>query len=357
MHYLCNEFNNSAFTLHFTLNTFVLALHLVILSLHELYISFKISLQNLISTKFVFFKIRRLLPLTKGAALEVMSVETYATRHAHTASVQDKRRAYKFARKERISQWELIEGVKNASSVCLSWYGASKLERRSLLRYDYQQQLLVRHKHSSSTMHKDLAYFKEHPVRQDLVPNDVSEVSESNVASALAAVAVPLVKPSNAPTTSQTTTKTADDSMPVIIGSTPAAPLPNSSNTTTTGSGSSNNNNNSDCMIIAHMGPSTPSGHHLPPPHQHQHHQLQHGVSLPPPPPPPLPPPPTMQTNQPMTGHMQSHPHQHQHPHQPPPGGMLADTHSTLLSHLNSKVQQHQMMQQQQQMNVNRVNF
>jgi hypothetical protein len=47
--------------------------------------------------------------------------------------------------------------VKNASSLCMSWYGSSKLEKKSL-RYEYQQKLLVRHKHMN--MHKELSYFK-----------------------------------------------------------------------------------------------------------------------------------------------------------------------------------------------------
>jgi hypothetical protein len=121
------------------------------------------------------------LPLNKSSLLDVLTVESYSTTasKSHT-SLQDKRRGFKFARKERISQWELIEGVKNASSVCLSWYGASKLERRSLLRYDYQQRLLVRHKHA--TVHKDLAYFKERPIsKHDLLPNDLIDIPEVRI--------------------------------------------------------------------------------------------------------------------------------------------------------------------------------
>ncbi len=59
--------------------------------------------------------------------------------------------------KEKTSTWELIEGVKNASSLCLSWYGSSKIERK-MLRYEYQQKLLIRHKHLN--IHKELTYFK-----------------------------------------------------------------------------------------------------------------------------------------------------------------------------------------------------
>lgn len=91
-----------------------------------------------------------------------MTVESYTTTASKSqTSLPDKRRGYKFARKERISQWELIEGVKNASSVSATWFGAAKIERRSVLRYDYQQKLLVRHKHSA--VPANLAYFKDPP--------------------------------------------------------------------------------------------------------------------------------------------------------------------------------------------------
>jgi hypothetical protein len=59
--------------------------------------------------------------------------------------------------KEKINNWELIEGVKNASAICLSWYSASKLERK-MLRYEYQRKLLIKHTHMS--LPKDYGFFK-----------------------------------------------------------------------------------------------------------------------------------------------------------------------------------------------------
>ena len=119
--------------------------------------------------------IRRLMPLNRNACLDVLTVDSFATigPKAYT-SILDKRRGYKFARKEKINTWELIEGVKNASSLCLSWYGSSKLEKK-MLRYEYQQKLLVRHNHMN--IHKELTYFKEKPE----VPSDIMDAVEPYV--------------------------------------------------------------------------------------------------------------------------------------------------------------------------------
>ena len=70
-----------------------------------------------------------------------------------------------------MSTWELIEGVKNASSLCLTWYGPTKIERK-MLRYEYQQKLLIRHRHLN--IHKELSYFREKPE----VPNDLIEIAQ-----------------------------------------------------------------------------------------------------------------------------------------------------------------------------------
>ena len=115
------------------------------------------------------------MPLNRSACLDVLTVDAFATTTSKTISnFYDKRRSFKFARKEKISTWELIEGVKNASSLCLSWYGSTKLERK-MLRYEYQQKLLLRHKHLN--IHKELTYFKD---KSD-VPNDLMEASEPTI--------------------------------------------------------------------------------------------------------------------------------------------------------------------------------
>lgn len=115
------------------------------------------------------------MPLNRSACLDVLTVDSYATTTSKTISnFYDKRRAFKFARKEKISTWELIEGVKNASSLCLSWYGSTKLERK-MLRYEYQQKLLMRHKHMN--IHRELTYFKD----KCEVPNDLMEASEPTI--------------------------------------------------------------------------------------------------------------------------------------------------------------------------------
>ena len=102
--------------------------------------------------------IRRIMPLNRNACLDVMTVDPFATTATKTfPNSLDKRKGFKFLRKEKISTWELIEGVKNASSLCMSWYGSSKIERK-MLRYEYQQKLLVRHRHLN--IHKELTYFK-----------------------------------------------------------------------------------------------------------------------------------------------------------------------------------------------------
>ena len=124
------------------------------------------------------------MPLNRNACLDILTVDSFATTGPKAySSILDKRRGYKFARKEKISTWELIEGVKNASSLCLSWYGSSKLEKK-MLRYEYQQKLLLRHKHMNT--HKELTYFKD----KNEAPADMIEVVEPTVA-----VVVPLPPP------------------------------------------------------------------------------------------------------------------------------------------------------------------
>lgn len=126
------------------------------------------------NTKAINF-IRKLLPLNRSSNLEIMTVESSCTTASKTlANLLDKRRGFKFVRKEKVSTWELIEGVKNASALCLSWYGFSKLEKK-MLRYEYQQRLLVRHKHMN--IHKELSYLKDKPD----VPNDVIELPEPTI--------------------------------------------------------------------------------------------------------------------------------------------------------------------------------
>jgi len=88
------------------------------------------------NTKAINF-IRRLMPLSRSvcssASLDVMTVDAYsASAFKAFSNATDKRRGYKFARKERVSTWELIEGVKNASSLCSPWYGTAKIERKML---------------------------------------------------------------------------------------------------------------------------------------------------------------------------------------------------------------------------------
>lgn len=116
--------------------------------------------------------IRRLMPLSKNAYIDIMTIDPSTTLASKTfANSLDKRKGYKFLKKERVSTWELIEGVKNASSLCFSWFGSTKIERK-ILRYEYQQKLLIRHKHLN--IHKELTYFKEKPE----VPSDLIEVGQ-----------------------------------------------------------------------------------------------------------------------------------------------------------------------------------
>jgi len=125
------------------------------------------------------------MPLNRNACLEVLTVDSITVTGPNTyASVLDKRRGYMFAKKERINAWELIEGVKNASSLCFSWYGGSKLEKK-MLRYEYQQKLLARHNHMN--IHKELTSFKEKP---DVNSTDMIEATEPYVP-----VEVPLPPP------------------------------------------------------------------------------------------------------------------------------------------------------------------
>lgn len=122
--------------------------------------------------------LRRLMPVGRSAFVEAITVDVNPIGAAKTlANFHDKRRGFKFARKEKVSTWELIEGVKNASSICPTWYGSSRLEKKTL-RYEYQQKLLARHKHTN--MHKELSYFKEKPeVSSELIEIDEAVMTEA----------------------------------------------------------------------------------------------------------------------------------------------------------------------------------
>lgn len=115
------------------------------------------------------------MPLSKASCIDTMLIDqNYQVASKTFTSSLDKRKGFKFSKKERISTWELIEGVKNASALCQSWFGYCKIDRR-MLRYEYQQKLLVRHKHLN--VHKELAYFKEKPE----VPADLLEIGQQLV--------------------------------------------------------------------------------------------------------------------------------------------------------------------------------
>ncbi len=115
------------------------------------------------------------MPLNRNGCLDVMTVDPFATTATKTfPNSLDKRKGFKYLRKEKISTWELIEGVKNASSLCMSWYGSSKIERK-MLRYEHQQKLLVRHKHLN--IHKELTYFSE----KSQLPNDIVEIGQQQI--------------------------------------------------------------------------------------------------------------------------------------------------------------------------------
>lgn len=115
------------------------------------------------------------MPLSKASCIDTMLIDqNYQVASKTFPSSLDKRKGFKFSKKERISTWELIEGVKNASALCQSWFGYCKIDRR-MLRYEYQQKLLVRHKHLN--VHKELAYFKEKPE----VPADLLEIGQQLV--------------------------------------------------------------------------------------------------------------------------------------------------------------------------------
>jgi len=119
--------------------------------------------------------IRRIMPLSKTTCVDTFTIDqNFQVASKTLASSLDKRKGYKFAKKERVSTWELVEGVKNASALCSSWFGLAKIERK-MLRYESQQKLLIRHKHLN--MHKDLGYFKEKPE----VPSDLIEVGQQAV--------------------------------------------------------------------------------------------------------------------------------------------------------------------------------
>ncbi|CAF0769772.1 unnamed protein product, partial [Brachionus calyciflorus] len=254
--------------------------------------------------------IRKIMPLNRSACLDTLVVESYSTTASKTlANLLDKRRGFKFARKEKISTWELIEGVKNASSLCLSWYGYNKLERK-MLRYEYQQKLLLRHKHMN--IHKELTLFKEKPE----VPNDLIDLPEPVIIETVKKEQKPVLnssvnKPplSNMNTSSSLQSFLTSDQMKTNINSPALCNVPNADIVVL----GSNLPNQMDMMMPQHVNPQIPM--------QQQHYMQGQQAQM----------------------SQQSHP---SHPMMSQQMPQMAQNHTQIMNRLQNQMQQHQQMQQ-----------
>ena len=52
------------------------------------------------------------------------------------------------ASKQKLNAWEIIEGLKNPAPLCLTWFGARKIERK-LLKYEEEGIHLQHHEHGN----------------------------------------------------------------------------------------------------------------------------------------------------------------------------------------------------------------
>jgi len=277
--------------------------------------------------------IRRLMPLTKNTSIDIFTIDqNFQVASKTLATSLDKRKGYKFAKKERVSTWELVEGVKNASALCTSWFGVAKIERK-MLRYEYQQKLLIRHKHLN--MHRDLAYFKEKPD----VPNDLIDVGQQ------------IILPT--PSTPQTQTNASMNNQSGVANGTSTTKkeksdllLLNGGGTTTSPGGSQLNqssHSNADIVILGStqstmpvMNLNSPIGHGLAPQHmQQQHHQqIIHSQQQPP--------------HSLIMNRLQQHPQQQ--PIQQQTNNMQAMHHQQQMQHLVKQPHQSHQLQHQQSM-------
>jgi mediator of RNA polymerase II transcription subunit 12 len=71
----------------------------------------------------------------------------------------DKKQGLQVAEKQRLSPWDLVEGCKNSTPLCWSWFGTLKIERKPL-RIEENYNLLPWHEHS---IRKPLEYYLEDP--------------------------------------------------------------------------------------------------------------------------------------------------------------------------------------------------
>lgn len=71
----------------------------------------------------------------------------------------DKKQGLQVAEKQRLSPWDLVEGCKNSTPLCWSWFGTLKIERKPL-RMEENYNLLPWHEHS---IRKPTEYFLEDP--------------------------------------------------------------------------------------------------------------------------------------------------------------------------------------------------
>ncbi|XP_027199092.2 mediator of RNA polymerase II transcription subunit 12-like protein [Dermatophagoides pteronyssinus] len=107
---------------------------------------------------------RQLLPLVKYQseviACEAMGslVDTKGNKIAGFDSI-DKKQGFQASGKQKLSPWDLIEGVKNYVPISWTWFGAIKMERKPL-RLEENFCLLARHDHD---MCKPISYYIESP--------------------------------------------------------------------------------------------------------------------------------------------------------------------------------------------------
>ncbi|XP_059156878.1 mediator of RNA polymerase II transcription subunit 12-like protein isoform X2 [Physella acuta] len=121
-------------------------------------------------------QIRQLFPLPKKQ-VEVITVEPYGAvldnkgNRVQTFDAIGKKPGLQVAQKIAFNPWEIIEGHKNMPPIPWSYFGAVRLEKKTL-KYEDQRRLDLYHSHS---LRKPLSYFMEPP---NLPPEDLEPIPE-----------------------------------------------------------------------------------------------------------------------------------------------------------------------------------
>lgn len=123
-----------------------------------------------------FLHVRQLLPLPR-IVTEVVTVDTGCLTDNKGNKISfdsvDKKHGLSVSDKQKVSTWDLLEGMKSSAPLSWTWFGAVKLQRRPLP-YEETHRLLKYHTHNLT---KPASYYLEPP---PLPPEDLEPVPDKS---------------------------------------------------------------------------------------------------------------------------------------------------------------------------------